>query len=343
MEYFFLGSYSLEGVGIFSQNGEQINQIGQSESILNPSYLYRNGAMLYAVLESRTYRGENGGAVASFRIANNRLVLTGIQNTFGKDPCHLITDPENRWLFCANYSEGSVSVFPLDETGTIGPVCCHHCHKGMGPHPTRQEQAHVHYLAFTPDQKYLCAVDLGTDRIIGYQIVMTDGVFSLEERFCSIVSPQTGPRHLVFSPDGAFAYLIGELANTITVLRYCGEEGLKPVETISIEFESSALECTGAAVKITEKGDYLYASIRGCNQIAVFSVCRENGMIHQIQTISSFGITPRDISLSPDGKWLLCANQDSNEISLFRRNMDTGELSYQKKISAEKPVCILFY
>jgi 6-phosphogluconolactonase len=343
MSVFAVGNYGLEGIEFYSFQNGTISLIGSSTPSENPSYLYLHDNVLYAVLETQTYRGENGGAVASFQLEDGEWKRTSVQNTFGKDPCHLITDPNRKWLFCANYSEGSVSVFPLNPDGTIEPICCHQIHSGSGPHPIRQTQAHVHFLSFTPDGEYLCAIDLGMDQIVGYLIQENENSDILCPAFTSQLAPQIGPRHLVFSPDGNYAYVIGELSNTITVMRYLGKEGLKILETIPIEFESAGVDSTSAAIRMTKDGSYLYASVRGSNQIAVFSVCKNSGMITQIQTISSFGLVPRDIALSPDEKWLLCANQDSKELSLFLREETTGMLSHASHFPCEgKPVCICF-
>lgn len=344
----YIGRYSdTQGISAFAFNSEngELKAIEDSDYIPNSSYLYQQGSILYAVIETHSYRRKNGGAAACFRIdtANHCLKLMNIQNTYGQDPCHLITDKSRSMLICANYTEGSFSCFPLQQDGSIGTLAVQQVHKGKGFNVQRQEKAHVHFVTFTPDDRFLCVVDLGLDKIIGYQIARENDDILLNEAFQTNLPPGTGPRHMVFSKDGKRAYVIGELSNEVFVFDYSDENGFRCIQAISAlqgaDVDSSN---TGAAIKMSKDGKYIYTSIRGQDIITVFHISQASGKLNVVQQISCAGKSPRDISLDETEQWLFSANTASNAVSIFKREPNTGILTFDRLLEdIESPTCIL--
>lgn len=272
--------------------------------VMNPSYLYEKDDRIYAVLETQEYEGQHGGGVAAFQVEPDGLRLINTQPVLGVDPCHLLTSLDGKILLTANYTEGSFSCFPLDENGAIGPIVHQQFHHGKGIDPVRQEKPHIHFLAHTPDRKYICVVDLGCDAVVGYEAVTPWQAPWFKEVFRVNFIPGTGPRHMVFSPNGAFAYVVGELGNTVTVCRYLGEQGMEPIQVISTLDSSFTGESTCAAIKISADGKNLYVSNRGADTVTGYAVDEKTGELSCIQHISVGGKTPRDLSLDITEKYL---------------------------------------
>ena len=327
----FIGTYTKnsESDGIYFCNFDtesgKIEKTTLAAQIINPSYLVcdevRN--IIFAVSETVDFLGHNGGSVSSFSIQEDMtLKLLGSQPTYGKDPCHLCLSEDGKMLFVANYSEGSLSVFPVSEEGVIEPILQTIQHEGHGVNPKRQEQAHVHFVVSTSEG--VCAVDLGQDKIFWYRL--SDD--KLEEKPCAeFAMPQgSGPRHFVFHPAYPVLYVLQELSNQVISIQL-DENGLplkigQVAETLPDTFQG---ESTCAAIRINKEGTLLFASNRGHDSVAVFQI-DENGMMKEAGIYPSGGGIPRDISLSPDEKWLLCANQ-SGEISVLQLDEKTGNLS----------------
>ncbi len=213
-------------------------------------------------------------------------------------------------------------------------------HKGSGPNKERQEKAHAHYIDFTPDEKYVVAVDLGIDKVITYK--ESDGELIEVTRLS--VKHGSGPRHLIFHPSAQYAYVMTELSSEIIVLQYDAKSGsFKEKQYISTLPEDFRKDSYGSAIHISSDGKFVYAANRGHNSIAVFRVNEHNGELAFIETVSTEGDWPRDFSLDPDGKFLIAANERSNTLTLFARDEMTGELTLvQTDVNVPEPVCVKF-
>lgn len=360
LDRIYIGRYSKQkGISICSYNDGSINEIDTLPLIEDPSYLYRNGNILYAVIETADYNGKNGGAVASFRL-DDKPVLINIVNTMGQHPCYLITDSKRTMLFAANYTEGTISVFPLNNDGSIDEMCFEVKHEGSGPNPNRQEKPHMHYIQFMEDETYICVSDLGTDRLSGYKIIKenqnidnnaddnahdnSNVKIQLIHAFDIKLPEGSGPRHFVYSPDGMYIYVITELSNTICV--YKKEDGFKytHIQTISTLPEGNAdCKSSTAAIRITKDGRFIYASNRGHDSVSVYKAASESGLLEMVQNISSNGECPRDIILDENEEYLLCANQSSSTVTSLKRDRENGCLSLTDKVfNTERPVCLIF-
>ena len=192
----------------------------------------------------------------------------------------------------------------------------------------------------TPDQR-LAVCDLGTDRVYTYDVTEAGEV---EEVAVYVAEPGTGPRHLVFHPNKAIAYLFGELDSSVSVLSYDETDGSftqkQKVSTLPQDFDG---ENGGAAIRVSNDGRFLYASNRGHNSIAAFAIAEDGLSVETIQIISTEGDFPRDFALSPDGAYVVAANQNSDNLTLYRRDKENGLLTMiQKDVFAPEAVCVYF-
>lgn len=333
-----------KGIYTYRFNEESGTAVPISETeIGNPSYLTpsADGKMVYAVSEF----GDKRAAVNAFAFdrTNGTLRLLNSQPTNGEDPCYLLTNGHN--IVTANYSGGSISVLPIAKDGSLLPASGVLQFKGSGIDKERQEKAHLHCVSITPDGKYLLANDLGTDQIYKYIIHPNAGADS-QEPFLTQgnptsfqVAPGSGPRHLTFSSDGKFAYLITELAGTVIAFAY-KDGDLKEIQTIAAD----TVGAKGSAdIHISPDGKFLYASNRlQADGIAIFQINQTNGLLTKAG-YQLTGIHPRNFIITPNGKYLLAACRDSNVIQVYERNADTGVLTdIQKDIKLDKPVCLKF-
>ena len=279
------------------------------------------------------------GAMAAYKNENNRFELLNRVSEAGAPPCYVAIDEKKQLVFGANYHQGIVHVYRILSNGTLEATDKIVHDEPTGPHEN-QNNAHVHYTDLTSDGR-LAVCDLGTDRVYTYD-VSTEG--KLTEVAQYIAEPGTGPRHLVFHPNNQFAYLFGELDGTVTVLAYNEVDGsFEQTQKVSTLPEGFNEFNGGAAIRISSDGRFVYASNRGHDSIAVFAVTTEGASIERIQLISTEGNIPRDFDLDPSEKFVVAANQDSDNLTLYRRDMETGLLEMiQKDVYAPECVCIYF-
>ena len=315
---------------LFDTEKGKIEKMNLAAEIADPSYLIfdKNRNVIFSVSETSDFSGYMGGGVSSFLIQDDmQLKLIGSQPTHGKAPCHLCLSPDGKTLFAANYTQGSFSVFPVLQEGVIEPLMQTIQHEGKGPNQKRQEQAHVHFVS--ADKKGVCVVDLGIDKIFWYSL--SDGELTKKPVASIAVAsiampPGSGPRHFVIHPVLPILYILQELSNqVISVQLDINGYPLEINQIISTLPEAFSGENTSAAIRINKEGTMLFASNRGHDSVAAYQIDK-NGMMTETGIYSCGGKTPRDICLSPDEKWLLCANQ-SGEVSVLPLDEKTGVLS----------------
>lgn len=333
-----------KGIYSFRFNEEDGSADSLSEvAVENPSYLTpsSDGKFVYAVSE---FNDERAAANAfAFDREKGTFQLLNTQKTGGEDPCYIITNGNN--VVTANYSGGSISVFPIAGDGSLLPASEVLKFEGSGVDKERQEKAHLHCVRITPDGKYLFADNLGTDQIHKY-IINPNANAENKETFLEEGTPAvyeveagSGPRHLTFAPDGKYAYLINELSGTVIAFQYNDGE-LKEIQTIAAD----TVGAKGSGdIHISPDGKFLYASNRlKADGIAIFSINPENGMLTKAG-YQLTGIHPRNFIITPNGKYLLAACRDSNVIQVYERDPDTGLLTdTHKDIQVDKPVCVKF-
>jgi len=331
--YVFFGSYSGDtstaGIYIYrldTSNGK-LSKISTNKSIFNPSYLTLspNGKFLYACTESLT---KNAGSVSSyaFDAKTGTLSFLNSQKSGGENPVYLTVHGSGKWLMNANYTEGSISVYPLAEDGKINPATqVLQFTEGSGVNPRRQDRAHIHAAVFSLDQAYMFFPDLGADNIRSYTFDSLN-LQPLQKEYVINSTPGSGPRHFSFHPNGQFAYCIEELAGAISVYTYKNGQ-LDSIQRVFTHPKGYKGFVMSADIHISPDGKFLYASNRGDqNNISIFSI-NEDGTLKEVAYQSSLGEHPRIFAIDPSGHFLIVTNLISGDVFVFRRNIRTGLLT----------------
>ncbi|MGZ3820780.1 MAG: lactonase family protein [Mucilaginibacter sp.] len=317
--------------------------LSQIEGVSNPSYLClsKDNQFLYAVNED----GKNGGVSAfTYEPVNGFMKFLNRQTSAGADPCYISVDQDRKNVFVANYSSGSLAVLPINKDGSLQPPSQVIQDEGKGPDTSRQERAHVHTAYFSPDEKYLLFADLGTDKlnIYRYHSSKPQPLTPADPSFIS-VQAGNGPRHVTFSPNKKYMYLLQEMGSAINVYKY---NGGKPEQVQTISMLAPGFKGThgAAAIHITPNGKYLYASDRlQASGLVSYSIDEQTGKLTLVQHQSTFGKNPRDFAIDPTGKFLIAANQDSDTIFVYVIDQNTGRLAItSSRIDVGNPVCLKF-
>lgn len=310
-----------------------------TENIVNPSYLTvsSDNKFVYSVNET-----DNKSAVSAFGFnsKSGKLDFINLQNPKGVGSCYIINDEKN--VITANYSSGSISVLGKNSDGSIGEVKQVIQHTGKGINAERQEAPHAHMVYFSPDKKYVLANDLGTDEVSVYQYNPNGGDETLKLKSIVSVTPGSGPRHLIFSKDGQFVYVLQELSGALTSFSYTNGMLKKVFETNIIAKDYKG-EIRSADIHISPDGKFLYATNRGeMGEISAFKILK-NGVLELVERTSTLGKGPRNFNIDPSGNFLLVGHQFSNDIVIFKRDKNSGKLTATgKKIALCSPVCLVF-
>jgi 6-phosphogluconolactonase len=345
--YMIVGTYDSpksEGVYVYKYNSidgtaKEISHVktpNASFVAVSPNEKY-----VYAVHEDAPQNGKGGEIVAfSFNKETGTLIFINKQPSGGDHPCHVEVDKAGKWVFASNYSNGSLSVYPLNADGGLGaPTTIQYY--GAGKNPDRQKGPHTHGAIISADNRWLFVTDLGIDKVMIYSFDAATGKLTPpKEPFVETV-PGSGPRLFTFHPDNTYAYVIEELTGTVVAYKY--KKGkLKTIQRISTMPEADKGFAGSADIHVSADGNFLYASNRGdANTIAIYSINKKNGTLSLIGHQSTLGKSPRNFSIDPSGNFLLCENQNSDEIVVFNRNATTGLLTDSgKRITIGKPVCI---
>lgn len=305
--------------------------------IQNPSFVLASAAGDKVFTLEETDNVQGGNIVSLSRSSkNDSLTKVSEVPSFGAHPCYLALSPEEEFLTVANYSGGSLSAYHLEGNGEMTHLQTIR-HEGSSVNKARQDAPHVHSTVFSPDGKFLLAADLGTDQVYVYDFDATaKEPLSLNNTFKT--QPGDGPRHLVFSSDGSEIFVVEELTAVLDVFDF--KEGkLTPKQRVSLIADDYEGEVGAAEVRISPDGKNIYASNRGdANSLSVFTK-KDDGSYWLMQQVNSGGVMPRNFNLTADGKFLLSANQASNDIVVFERNLETGKLTQTSwKVEINKPV-----
>jgi 6-phosphogluconolactonase (cycloisomerase 2 family) len=339
--YLLVGSYSggeTPGISVYDFNMQNagFKPVSKVKNVLNPSYLVvsPDRKMVYSVNET------SQGAVSSFQFdqSTGTLSFVNSQATESADPCYINIDNKRSFILTANYSGGSISVFPLSDSGKILPAS-----QRIDFNDKNDRRAsHVHTVMFSPDQTSVFATDLGKDQITRFKIDWNDinKMFLKKDGMAITLEKGSGPRHIDFHPIKNYVYCINELSGKITAFRYGAREFI-PIQYIASDTTTVNERKGSADIHVSLDGKFLYASNRLQNDgIAIFGIDTNTGRLTPVG-YQKTGIHPRNFILSPNGKYLLCANRDSNAIQIFAVNRQTGLLTDTgKKILLDQPVCL---
>jgi 6-phosphogluconolactonase len=330
----------------------KLTALGVAAESEDPSFLaaHSNGKYLYAVNEIDHFGGQKSGAVSSFAIdsKNGKLTLLNQASTQGAGPCYVSLDKTGKFVLVANYDGGSIAVSPIREDGRLAPTSAFVQHSGSSVDKERQEGPHAHWIGTSPDNRFALAADLGLDEILIYRFNSAKGTLAPDTPPFAKLSPGAGPRHLAFHPNGKFAYVLTEMGSSVTAFAYKASKGslspLQTVSTLSILRKDYSGVKEAAEIAVHPSGKFLYASNRaGIDTISTFSIDPVKGTLKLKGEYPTMGKTPRNFAIDPTGKFLLAANQESNNIVIFRIDSTTGALSPTGEIAeVPAPVCITF-
>lgn len=343
-------------VADFDNETGKLSPLNEALSLSGVGFLalHPTKPLMYATCNSDVETGENGAIAALEILENGTLDVLNRSLTKSGGACHVSIDATGKVVFAASYGSGSVASFQVKEDGSLSDAVSFFEHEGSSVHPSRQKGSHAHYFAAGPKNKFAYVPDLGLDKVVIYGF--DDASAELTAAGAAEVAGGAGPRHMKFSKDGKFAYVLNELNISVTTFSYNQEDGsLSEVATISAVPEGTDKEKLSCAeIVVHPNGKFVYTSQRdlntrndgsplGRNSLSVYRVARDGG-IQRIQTISAGVRIPRNFNLDPSGKWLLAGGQSSQDVQVFSVSEETGMLT----VSGEpveclgNPMCFIF-
>lgn len=333
-----------EGIYYYQFNIDGSAKAISQQKADDPSFLVAstNNKFIYNVTELGKEKG--GVSAYAFNKITGEFKFLNSVSSGGDHPCHISTDRKNQFVFVSNYSGGNLSAIAINADGSLSNEKQTIQHIGSGANKTRQEKAHVHSAVLSPDEKFLLVQDLGTDKISVYAVDLTNKTKPISESPVSIFNcnPGDGPRHISIHPSKPYVYAVQELTGSVTVLSF-KSGALKKMQQVNMFKEVSDKKSGAADIHLSPDGKFLYASNRAdYNDLAIYKVA-SNGLLAWVGSQSTLGLAPRNFSIDPTGNFLLAANQNSNEVVVFKRNKMTGLLTDTgNRISVGRPVCLQF-
>jgi 6-phosphogluconolactonase len=338
------GIYALR----FDADKGQLAAIGVAAESTDPSFLvvHPNGQYLYAVNEIGNFNGGKTGAVSAFAIdaKSGKLKFLNQVPSRGAGPCYISLDKNASFALVANYDSGNIASFPVMTDGTLRTASGFVQHSGAGPDKQRQEGPHAHWIGTSPDNQFVLVADLGLDEVIVYGFDSSQGTLMPRLSGFAKVNPGAGPRHLAFSPNGKFVYVLSEMESSVTVFSYQEKTGaLSRRQTISALPKDYSGAKAAAEIAVHPSGKFLYTSNRGHDSIAIFAIDEKKGTLKSLGQVLTGGKTPRHFAIDPTGAYLLAENQESNNIVVFHIDGATGALTPTgQTVDVPSPVCITF-
>ena len=347
-EIIYVGTYSIRGsegiyVFEFDRKAATMQPIQSVSNAKSPSFLavHPSGNYLYSVNEGANKRG--GVSAYAIDRATGKLTFMNGQSSLGAGPCHVSVDQTGKTAFVSNYGGGSLAVLPIKTDGTLGAATDSIQDVGSGPNVKRQEKPHVHSAILAPDNRFVYVSDLGTDKLHIYETDVKASKIKPALIPYATVKSGSGPRHFTFHPNGKYAYLVEELTSTVAVFSRDAKTGALTlmtdnVKTLPADFTG---ENTSADIHIDPSGKFLYQSNRGANTLAVFAI-GSDGRLTKVGDQPTEGKTPRNFLIDPKGDFIFVAHQDSDNITIFRRDQKTGKLTYTgQSVKVPAPVCVI--
>ena len=349
----YIGTYTTEqSKGIYAYRFNPVTgqfvPLGLAAETSNPSFLavHPNRKILYAVNEIGNFQNQNGGAVSAFAIDSHtgKLTLLNQVASRGADPCYVAVDKTGKYVLVANYGGGNVAVFPVLKGGKLGESTRVLQYKGTGANPERQESPHAHWIDFSPDDRFVVAADLGLDQLDVYKFSASKGSLVPNQPAVVQLKPGAGVRHFAFHPNARFGYAVNEMQSSVVSFAYDPARGtLHELQTISILPKDFTGKNDAAEIQVHPSGKFLYASNRGHDSIAVFSIDPAKGTLTPVEYIPTQGKAPRYFAVDPSGSRLFVANQNSGTIVIFQIDPTSGRLTPTGQVlQIATPVCLRF-
>ncbi|MEI5100752.1 lactonase family protein [Streptomyces sp. PmtG] len=336
----YVGSFTAAGGrGVVSAaldpHSGALDLLAATDAVPDPSYLALSPATdtLYAVSETAD------GALAAFRVSGDAPEPLAAPVPVGGDgPTHLALHAGH--VLAANYGSGSVTAVPVRPDGTLAAAPAGVLrHEGSGPHPDRQRAPHAHQVLPDPSGRWVVSVDLGTDSV---RVCALGGDGLALHREIAL-RPGSGPRHLAFHPRGDRAYVLNELAPTLTVCAWDAAQGLlTPLAETSVLSGTPDGDAYPSAVVVAPDGRFLWTATRGEDVLSVFALDAADGAARLTATVPCGGHWPRDLALDPSGRFLYAANERSGNVTWFAVDPSTGLPSRAGAVDVPAASCVVF-
>ena len=279
------------------------------------SYFARDNDILYVLTEGAK-ACPNSSKVTSFHMDSEHLKEISVSENFASASPHIMLSHNKKHLYVSGYLSGCLYSIDTDKYGNLSNTKKVYENFGSGPNVLRQDSSHMHFSIDTPDFNYICVCDLGTDEILVFKTLDNGEVTKIE----SIKTPAGyGPRHMVFSKDGKYAYVICEMTYHLLIFAYEGQGHLEFIKDYDLWPECPTDKRQCSAIKLSEDGKTLFTCNRGdgYDAIQAFDITDlENPALLDCFNKCDF---PRDITLLDDGYIAIC-NQHANNIQFIRFN-----------------------
>jgi len=348
-QFVFFGSYNWdkgsEAVYVYELDNDtgKLSKVASSSDVINPGYITvsSDGKYIYASSDAKT---PNYGTVSSFAFDAEKKSLTFLnqQKTGGENPVYVNVDKSGKWLINVTYNQATISIFPLLDNGKIDSMVQNFKFtEGSSVNPKRQEKAHTHSVVFSPDSKTVLFADLGADKILQYPFDASQNKPLIDNKSTFInTKPGSGPRHITFSKNGKLVYSIEELAGMISVYDF-SENKLKEIQRIATHPDKITEGFESSDVHISPDGKFLYATNRRKeNNIAIFKVLND-GKLESIGYQKTGGKHPRTFAIDETGKFIIVTNVISQDVTVFKRNLETGMLKkFGKPVKLKNVTCV---
>lgn len=286
------------------------------------------------------------GTVSAFSVDENSGMLAFLNrlSSEGAGPCHLSVSPSGGYVAVANFNSGSVTVLSTLEDGRLGALSAFVQHQGRDGKPEGRGARHAHGAYFDVAGRFIYVPDLGLDRVLAYRFDEPEKGLVLDEGASTPLPRGAGPRHIAFHPNNRFAYVLNQLNNTVSVFAYESATGqLSPIQTVRTLPDSYSGANDAAEIQVHPSGRFLYASNRGHDSIASYSIDSTTGLLTATGFTPSGGKTPMSFSLDPSGTFMLVANQDSDSVVLFRVDRERGvPVPANSSVSIARPISMVF-
>ena len=329
----------------FDRNSQKLVELQTVAVKRNPSFLavHPNGKYLYAIYSEGMDKEDKRGTVMSFTInpATGFLTRLNEQSTEGRGPAHVSVDPKGRFAYVANYGEGNFAIYPIEADGSLGKARQVLQYDGSGFDTALQKHPFVHSVIPSADGKFIYVSSLGLDKIMIYQ-VKDEGDFIPGAMPFASSKPGTGPRHFIIHPNGRFAFSVEELTSSVASYSRDKKTGaLTPQERFVMVPDTFTERTSGADIHLSPDSKFLYASVRGLNNIAIYSVNNKTGKLSFVGREDGHGDHPRNFCVDRTGEYVFVENMRSNNIALFKRDGKTGQMEYVKEEQIPGVACLI--
>ncbi len=332
--YFGTGGKPAEGIyhASFNPDNGKLSETTLAAEVKKPGFLalHPDRTTLYAIASP-----SQGPAVFAYRIQKDgSLQLLNSQPTGDDRSAHIAVHPSGKFLLTAQYRAGSVAVFPIEADGRLGPRAQLIKHEGASrANPQRQNAPHPHWVGFAPDGRFAFVPDLGTDEIVIYKV--DADAPALEATGAAKAAAGDGPRHMRFSADGKFIYLLNELTLSVTTFAYDADSGstqrLSTTPALSEATIAKESYNSASEILVHPSGQFVYSANRGHDSVTAYRADPDTGELTVIEVEPIRGSWPRNINMDASGRWLFAAGAHSNTVAVFEIDQNTGELQFQRR------------